>query len=390
MDRSDHMPAGGSSGNRPAIVLVAASFAALGAGLALPGALLPVLMGELGAGPVEAGTMLAAQPVAYLVTVLVAAWTIERVGLGPALSVGVGLFALGTGGFGLVSGWMAGGAALFVGGLGVALLEVSGNALTVLAAGERPNSVLNLVHLFFGLGAFAAPALSTRAVAAGHSWRLPFLVGGVIMAMIAIGWRLVAVPAPRPSAASDETPPRGPTFLLALLMALYVGVETGIGAWMTEYMTARRGLPLAEAGTCLALYWLSVAAGRLVLGVVPHRMREERLLVGLSLFAVAALGVALASPGAGGARLGFALTGLGFSGIFPAIMALGGRYGGAATARTTSILVAGAALGNMAIPWIMAAIVGRAGLGAGMGFYVTTASLMVALAAGLPRTSRSL
>jgi fucose permease len=150
-------------------------------------------------------------------------------------------------------------------------------------------------------------------------------------------------------------------------------------------MTARRGLALADAGTCLALYWLCIAAGRLVLSLLPSRVSVERLLLALTVFAVAALGAALAAPGSAGARIGFALTGLGFSGIFPAIVALGGRYGGDAMARTSTILIAGAAIGNIIIPWAMAAIVGRAGLDAGMGFYLAGTIAMVGFAAVLSR-----
>lgn len=379
------MTAGGA---RPAIVLGGASFAVLGAGLALPGALLPVLMDALGAGPVEIGTMLAVQPVAYLAAVLASAWVIGRFGLARALAASVGVFALGTGGFGLVSGWRTGAAATFVGGLGLGVLEVSGNAVLVLASGARRTNVLNLAHLFFGLGAFAAPALSTRAVAAGHSWRLPFVVAGAITALVALAWLLVAVPDPGPPAPSGGPPPRGPTRLLAVLLGVYVGVETGIGAWLTEYMTAARGVTLADAGSCVALYWLGLAAGRLLLGVLPHRVREERLVLGLTLFAALALGAALWSGGPAGARVAFALTGLGFSGIFPATIALGGRYDPEATARMTRRLITGAAVGNISIPWIMAVIVGRAGVAAGMAFYAVMVVVMIGLVAALPRAVR--
>src|SRR5262249_51521455 len=144
------------------------------------------------------------------------------------LAVSVGVLALGVGGFGMVTRWTIGTVALLVAGLGIGLLEVSGNALVVLAAGPRRTNVLNIVHLFFGLGAFAAPALSTRTVAMGLSWRVPFLVAGGIMALIAAAWRAVPVMEAEPPHAAGGSV-RGPTYLLAALLAVYVGVETGIG-----------------------------------------------------------------------------------------------------------------------------------------------------------------
>jgi len=124
------------------------------------------------------------------------------------------------------------------------------------------------------------------------------------------------------------------------------------------------------------------------LSMLAHRFPEERLLLGLSLLALAAFCGALAAPGSVGAFVGFGLTGLGFSGIFPGVMALNGRYGPEAAARTTGTLITGAALGNIVIPWTMAAIVGRAGIGAGMGFYAAMAVVMVGLVAVLPRAPR--
>jgi fucose permease len=368
-----------------AVVLAAASFAVFGGCLTLPGTLLPLLLRQFDMRLVEAGSMLALQPVAYLLSVLVAERLLKRFGTRPMLVGSLVTFAAGVAGFGLISSWTGGGAMLLVGGLGFGVMEVAVNTLLIDIGGARSSNLLNFAHLFFGVGSFVAPVLSSHAVAAGLSWRVPFLVAGVVAGGVGISWNLLPLSAVRPK----EESPDGSTVrrlhsrsavILAVMLALYVGVETGIGGWLTKYMVSERRVALSEAGVTLSMYWLGLAAGRLVLSMLAHRVREERLILVLTVASTAALVAALLVTEPWGAAACFAATGVGFSGIFPAVIALGGRLHPHRTAAVTSILIAGAGIGGIVIPWTMSAIADGAGLVAGMGFYVVMTGVMVVLA----------
>ncbi len=368
---------------RAITVLSASSFAAIGACLTLPGTLLPLLVKQFDMRLVEAGSMIALQSVAYLLSVQLAAGLLQRFGMRRALGASVFLFGLGVGGFGLTSSWIAGAAMLFASGLGFGVMEVAVNTLLIGVGGERSSNLLNFTHLFFGVGSFVAPALTAHAVTAGISWRLPFLAAGLATALVAAGWyaRLSGEPAPAPFPAAGESPsqPRL-AFVLAVLLGLYVGNETGLGAWLTKYMVSARQVSLSYAGNTLSLYWLGLTAGRLVLSGSAHRTSGERLLLGLTVFSSLALAAAILAGDAWLAALCFAGTGLGFSGIFPGVIALGGRLQPHRAAAVTSILITGAGIGGIVIPWTMSAIADRAGLVPGMMFYVATTAAMIALA----------
>jgi len=127
----------------------------------------------------------------------------------------------------------------------------------------------------------------------------------------------------------------------------------------------------------------------LVLSGVAHRISEERLILGLTLFSSLALAGSVMAGNSWLAALCFAGTGLGFSGIFPAVIALGGRLHPHRTAAVTSILIAGAGIGGIVIPWTMSAIADGVGLVAGMSFYVATAAAMVLLGAVIARATRA-
>jgi len=368
---------------RAVAALSAASFAVIGACLTLPGTLLPLLVKQFEMRLVEAGSMIALQSVAYLFSVQLAARLLQRFGMRRVLSTSVLLFALGVGGFGLTSSWIAGAAMLFASGLGFGVMEVAVNTLLIGVGGARSSNLLNFTHLFFGVGCFIAPALTAHAVTAGLSWRIPFLAAGLVTALVSLGWYMrltdAAAPAVPPAAAASRSQPRV-AVVLAVLLGLYVGNETGIGAWLTKYMMSARQVSLPYAGNTLSLYWLGLAAGRLVLSGAAHRTSEERLLVVLSAFSTLAMAGGILAGDSWLAALCFAGTGLGFSGIFPAVIALGGRLQPHRTAAVTSVLITGAGIGGIVIPWTMSAIADGAGLVAGMSFYVATTAAMIALA----------
>lgn len=382
------------------VVLAAASFAAVGGCLTVPGTLLPVLVDAFNIRLVEAGSMFALQATAYLLSVVSAGRVIQRCGMRVTLCVGMLGFAAGFAGFGLVSTWSGGATMMFISGLGFGVVEVTLNTLLVAMGGARRANLLNLAHLFFAVGAFIGPAAAARAVAGGVSWRTVFGVAGGLAAAVALGWALQPIPhAARvdDSPAQEQaraTPLRSKlTMVMALMLAAYVGAEMGIGGWLSKYMVAVRGVDLSYAGTAVSLYWMGLAAGRLVLSATSQYLSEQRLVLGLTIFAAAAFAFALVTPQPALAVVAFALTGLGFSGIFPGVIALAGRYHPDNVAGITSAVVTGAALGGITIPWVMSAVADGFGLVAGMGFYLIMCGLMIVLAVAInalgPATSDS-
>jgi fucose permease len=382
---------------RPILLLSAASFGVLGACLTLPGTLLPLLVDQFGIRLVEAGSMLALQPVAYLVAVIVAGRLINRFGIRAVLSVGLLTSAVGFAGFGVMSVWLGGAAMMFLTGLGFGVMEVGTNSLLIHVGGERRSNLLNFAHLFFGVGSFIAPVLSAHAVAAGLSWRILFFIAGGMVAGLAASWRAAQIhgatavqPALGGAAASSARSPLA--VLLALTLATYVGAEMGLGGWLTKYMVSVRAATLTAAGNALSLYWLGLAAGRLALSVLSHRVRDENLLLILAPLSFVFTAMMLVLPQRWAVTACIAATGVAFSGIFPAVIALGGRHHPHDVAGATSMMIAGAGVGGVVIPWSMSAIADAAGLITGMAFYALMCAVMTILviivSRSLPPTPR--
>lgn len=366
---------------RQAVALSAASFGTLGGCLTLPGTLLPLLVERFDIRLVEAGSMLALQPVGYLLAVLVAGRLIHTYGMRRVLAAGMSTSAVGFAGFGLMSGWAGGAVMMFVSGLGFGIMEVGTNSLLIVAGGERRSNLLNFAHLFFGVGSFITPVLAAHAVGAGVSWRLTFFVAGSVAAAVAAGWAFfeaydLAAVQPGENLSGSAARSRS-ALVFASMLAVYVGTETGIGGWLTKYMVTVREVTLTYAGNALSVYWLGLAGGRLVLSILSHRVREDILLVALTVVSAVAMCTALFVGQPMGVVVCAAFTGLGFSGIFPAVIALGGRSHPHDTAGVTGVMIAGAGLGGIVIPWTMSAIADAAGLVAGMAVYAALCVVMV-------------
>jgi fucose permease len=305
------------------------------------------------------------------------------------LSAGPLAFAAGYGGFGLASGWVSGAAMMLVAGLGFGVAEVALNTLLIGIGGERRANLLNFTHLFFGVGSFLAPPIVAQTVAAGVPWRACFAAAGLVMAAVGFGWSRLPVDrtaVPAAVTGGGRAPRSSLGYLLAAILGVYVGVEMGIGGWLTKYMVSTRGVTLTYASNALTLYWRGLAAGRLVLSALSHRIGETALLLGLTVVSGMSLPAALLAPAPWLVVLCFAATGLGFSGIFPVVIALGGRHHPHDSAGITSVMITGAGIGGIVVPWAMSAIADVAGLQAGMVFYAVLGASMVALVGLVIRT----
>jgi fucose permease len=102
---------------------------------------------------------------------------------------------------------------------------------------------------------------------------------------------------------------------------LYVSAEMGTGLWAASILATDRGMPLAQAGVWVAVYFGAITVGRFAVGLVANWLGNRKLVqLGICL---AALGAALfAAHGWVGdlSLTGLVLMGLGCAPVFPSLM----------------------------------------------------------------------
>lgn len=332
------------------------------------------------------GVLLFGFTLGYLATTAAAGPLINRLGYRRHLLLAAFFMVLGGSGIALSPVWAAVIAASAVLGAGAGMLDGGLNAYA--AQRFRPRD-LNWLHAAYGVGATSGPLLMTPIVASEASWRLGYVVFGLLAAAALVAFRLSrsmwdAPPAsaagPDPatgSAAADEgessAPPAGATaprggagVIIAgslFVFFLYTGLEVVAGQWSFSLFTVGRGVDPARAGPWISAYWGALTVGRVLFGWAAERVRAETLLRGSSLVAI--LGVALLWLGRPPvvAAAGLGLLGFCLAPMFPLLIGeTPRRVGRGRSDHVVGLQIAASNIGAVALVGLVGLLVETVGL----------------------------
>ncbi|KAK7932695.1 hypothetical protein PG985_003407 [Apiospora marii] len=188
--------------------------------------------------------------------------------------------------------------AFMIAGFGNGLADAAWNAWV--GNLDRANEMLGFLHGFYGLGAVLSPLIATNMVA---NAKLPWytfyyimigLAGLEIFTSVAGFWTSTAaayhasIARQHGEEGEEGEGPRGSlrealitrpsarvTWLCALFLLGYVGVEVALGGWIVVFMIqVRQGAEFASGMTAMG-FWLGITVGRVVLGFVTPRLGEK-------------------------------------------------------------------------------------------------------------------
>ena len=177
------------------------------------------------------------------------------------------------------------------------LLALSGVAIGIFKTGAlaligdiststaEHTSIMNWAEGFFGVGAIVGPALLTRLLGAGLSWKWLYVIAGGMCVILVVLALLVRYPeTPRRAATGSTrgtaTALRNPYVLAFSAGAfLYVAVEAAIYVWMPTLLARYTGSATALAAYSLSIFFLLRAAGRFLGGWVLQRARWQLVLM---------------------------------------------------------------------------------------------------------------
>ena len=367
---------------RPSVLLAYATFVLIGIYSGSGGVLLVAQMSSYGVDRTTIGIMFFTGSAGFVLAGFHNGALIQRLGFRMALVIGSAAFGI----VGLYLGTRPP-FVLFllvqlILGYGTGVLESALNAY--LAALPDARAQLNLLHAFFGVGALIGPVLAAWIVSM-VSWTVVWLVMAAMCLPIVIGFWLLYPTRPadpgRPPRAPGESaesagplpepPVAGPGGLLgtvlrergvllgALFLAVYVGLEIGMGNWGFSYLVQARDLSRALAGYSVSGYWLGLTVGRFVISPIAARIgaTTSAMVYTCLIGVIAATMLAWVSPSAALASAALLLLGFFLGPIFPTTMAIvpqltEERLGPAAI----GVLNAGAIVGGSALPWLAGAI----------------------------------
>lgn len=287
---------------------------------------------------------------------------------GPLLAAGCALVAAALAAEALAPAfWLiAAGSAVFSVGFGV--LDAALNAHAAAHFGARQ---VNWMHASYGLGATLGPLLVTALLAGGVGWRgamasMSAVVAAtaVVLAAARLSWQVPAAPRPEKdksvSAERARPSPRRTAVLAGLAFtAVETGIESAAGIWGYVFLTAGRGLPATVAGVAVSAYWVTMFAGRLLLGPVAEHAGASRVLA-VAVAGVPAGALLMAVPGPGFVAVaGMMALGVAAAPVFPLFtLTTADRVGASGAARAVALQVAASAVGSAALPSGIGLVIG--------------------------------
>ncbi|MGI6707314.1 MAG: MFS transporter [Clostridia bacterium] len=345
----------------------------------MPGAIMPYLLQHFHLSYDQGGSLLALQAVGNLTASLLGGVFSDFVGRKATLLFGAACFVAGFGGMLLgISTWFLY-IFIFVSGLGWGIMNSLVNAV-VNDAAEGRSSVINLLHMFFALGAFAAPFLVSFILKLGFSWHYAVITVTAMSVLLLFLFIRMPIETPIRDKGMDGHSPgsflRNPRFYLFMaILFLYVGTENSINGWLVTYLTDARTLRGISPQDVLSLFWVAIILGRFLISYVSGRFSRESVILVSSIGGALFFILFLMTSNQILIPLSVAIMGLAYSGIYPTTVANANpllRGSGAAT----GIMLSLGGLGGAAIPYIKGLVAESRGIQAGMTVIVVSALLM--------------
>ena len=338
--------------------IVAVNFAAMfehGIILLLLGPLVPSFMATFAIGESMAGLLLAAGSVGFVTGLFFAGAVIDRVNVRAALAIGLAVEAAALVLFAIAPAFAVALVAGFALRFGASFIEAGSNVMPTLTAQRRsPHAVMNLVHMFFSVGAFLGPFLIGLYLEATGQWRPIMFLTLIPVGLVLAGTLLLRMPRRQTQHNPAETHPLshiGSVFRMkhvvfgAFTLFFYVGAEVGVSSWVVHYLQSVVGLPPVFSAAGLSILWIAIMIGRLANSLLANRYSSR------SLVTISGIGGALGSVaflfagGLFGTYLALAWIGLCFSGVFPNVMAELNNRHPEKTGSATAVMAMGASLG---------------------------------------------
>ena len=327
---------------------------------------------------------------AYAIGALAGGWATERVGRRPVL---VGAFAVG--GLCLLAQGFSTQWWVFVllgvpRSVGSGAVDSGGSALMLDLYPEGRGRALNAVHLFFAVGATAAPFVVGALDGAGVAWQTLMTASGAALLVIAA----VAAVTPMPEGRHHRAAPlagvsapaglrerrlwlRTPILALGLAIGCYVGTEMGVSSWLVRFLA---DAPVAASTGALGLFWAGLMLGRLTSAAFSDRFDHLALAVGAAVVAGVSLTAAIIVPELGVSVALFGVVGFACGPIYPLIMALAGERYPDRAAAVAGILTGASVVGSVVVPPVMGFLSAAVGMTAVMlGAATASAACAVAL-----------
>jgi FHS family glucose/mannose:H+ symporter-like MFS transporter len=355
------------------------------------GSVLPSIIERFGIDKVQAGGLFVLMTLGIIAASLVFGPMVDRYGYKEILLAATALIFIGLEGIAFAPSMTLLRVAIVIIGFGGGIINGATNALVADISADARGANLNLLGVFFGVGAVGVPF--GLAILTGRFSQSALIAGvGALMVVPLVIIAATGFPAPKqpqgfPIAAAGGLLRDPLMLLMGVMLFLESGLELTVGGWTSTFVHEELAVEAGKALVILSLYWLGMMLARIALGSILRRMSHVTVLYGCLAIALAGSALLLTASSAATATLGVFLLGVGFAAMFPTVLGfIGDRYA-SLSGTAFSLAFAMALVGGMLLPYVAGILGGKYGM---RGSFVIVPAAIVILAALLGILSRGL
>ncbi len=283
------------------------------------GLIIPEVVREFRLSMTAAGAFHYANMIAIALAAIFLGYLADRFGRKKTIILGLVLFAVNSYLFAVGHTFLFFLVLLVVSGAAIGIFKTGALALVgdISRSTSEHTATMNTVEGFFGVGAIIGPAIVTRLLAAGFSWKWLYVIAGTICVLLIATALLVRYPQTlKPADAPIDfrrtrAMMKNPYALgFSLAIFLYVAAECAVYVWMPTLLAGYTGSFAFLAAYATSAFFVLRALGRFLGAYILARFHWASVMVYFSL----AILVCFAGAIAGG--LAFAVWLLPLSGLF--------------------------------------------------------------------------
>ena len=357
---------------------------AFGIVLTTLGAVLPGVVERFGIDKAQAGSLFLLLTFGILAGSIVFGPMVDRYGYKGMLLLATLLIAIGLEGIAFSSSMGTLRIAIALIGFGGGIVNGATNALVADISSDGKASNLNLLGVFFGIGAVGVPFVLATMSGRFSDSTLIATVGAMVIIPILY---IAVTPFPTskhaqgfPIAAAGRLIGEPLLLLMGFMLFLESGMEIAVGGWTSTFVKEELSVGPQKALIILSFYWLGMMLARLALGTFLRAAQPVKTMYTCIATGVVGAILLLMTSNVVLATLGVFMLGVGFAATFPTVLGFVGERYAQLSGTAFSLVIAIALVGGMFFPWLTGVLGGRYGMrGSFVIFPVVLATLAMLL-----------
>ncbi|HHV38298.1 MAG TPA: MFS transporter [Tepidimicrobium sp.] len=238
---------------------------------------------------------------------------------------------------------------------------------------DGDTGALNILHIFFAIGAFIAPFIASWIFNMNLGWRYVIGLVATMASIMSILFANVGIDNTRKSKWKQEKKENISLdflkdidfYISSGILFFYIGVEYSVNGWIVTYLKDANIVSTSLAQRLLSMLWIIVIFGRLFSAYISKVVDKRTILLGSSIGTVVFFGLFMMSTSLW--TIIGCILGLGFclAGIYPTTVSnVGSVLKESQLAMGTLLAIAG--LGGIVTPYIIGIVAEKRGIEKGM------------------------